>query len=105
MTMLSREALFAIFAAMVAIFGGSVGSIMALGLLTRQAHSKGVLCGVIISLVGTTISVFALDLHPTLFAAIAFALGCIGGLLASLVISTTPRNLHGLTVYSLRSDE
>ncbi|MFT5129776.1 MAG: hypothetical protein ACI8W8_003405, partial [Rhodothermales bacterium] len=39
------------------------------------------------------------------FAAIAFALGGIGGLAASFVISATPRNLHGLTVYSLRSDE
>jgi Na+/proline symporter len=105
MTMLSRDLLVLVFAAVVAIFGGGVGSVMALGLLTRQAHSAGVLIGVVVSVVGTGIAVIALPLHPALYAVVALGLGMGGGLIASFAISSVPRNLHGLTVYTLRSDE
>ena len=105
MTLLSMDGLFTAFARIIAVFGGSIASVMVLGLVTRQAHSAGVLVGLVIGVIGTAIAVFIVPVHPALYAFFAFVLAGASGLIASFVLPSTPRNLHGLTVYTLRSDE
>jgi SSS family solute:Na+ symporter len=88
---------------LIALFGGAIPGVFALGMLTRRATSRGVIVGALASIAATlwvqnftTISSF---LHPFL----AFMASVIVGYLASLWPwqAADRLKLHGLTVWDL----
>ncbi len=95
------ESLWDLFLQIVGLFGGSVAGVFALGIFTRRANGAGALAGAIISAVVLYSVQRFTDVHFFLYAGIGIVTCMSSGYLISLLVPAAPRNLTGLTIYSL----
>jgi solute:Na+ symporter, SSS family len=90
-----------LFLQIVGLFGGSVAGVFALGVFTTRAHGTGTLIGA----VSSAVLLFAVqrltDVHFFLYAAIGIVCCVSIGWLASLIIPTRGKDIHGLTIYTM----
>jgi Na+/proline symporter len=88
---------------LLALFGGPLPGVFALGMLTRRANSRGVIIGSVASIAGTIWIQNFTTLHFFFHAFVAFVISLVVGYLASL----WPRQpldaakVQGLTIWDL----
>jgi Na+(H+)/acetate symporter ActP len=87
-----------------ALVGGGFGGVIVLGLLTKRASTTGAWVG---SLVGTAVLIY-LEVFTRIsffiYGTVALAVSVGVGYLVSLAFPGRPRNLEGLTVWTLPKD-
>jgi SSS family solute:Na+ symporter len=89
------------FIELTALFGGAFPGVFALGLLTRRASTAGAVAGVIAS-IGTTLWVQNfMQISVFFHGFIALTVCFVVGLLVSLFFPARPRDLTGLTLFTL----
>ena len=99
------KSLFDLFLELLGLFGGSLAGLFALGIFTRRAHGTGALIGAISSaLVLYLVSAFT-PVHFFLYAGIGILTCFAVGYLASGLLSSDQPKLHGLTIYTINSQE
>jgi Na+/proline symporter len=88
---------------LLALFGGALPGVFALGMLTRRATARGVVVGAAASIVSTLWIQNYTSINPFFHAFVAFATSLVVGYLASLFSPRTvaPDALQGLTIWDL----
>ena len=88
---------------LLALFGGALPGVFALGMLTRRANGPGVIVGAIVSIAGTVWIQNFTSVNAFFHAFFAFALSICVGYIASFFFSrrSTPAQLAGLTIWDL----
>ena len=83
------------------LFGAGLAGIFAAGVFTRRTHATGILFGFLASGLVLYVVKHATNVHFFMYGA-AGILSCVAiGWLASSVLPTVPKDLQGLTIYSL----
>jgi Na+/proline symporter len=88
---------------LVGLFGSTLTGVFLLGVLTKRAHARGVVIGIVASMT-TLIVLRTLASHtvPGILTSAVGVLTCVAvGYLASLVLSGPKRSLGNLTIHSL----
>jgi SSS family transporter len=101
---LDSKSLWDLFAKMMALAGGGFGGVIVLGLLTKRASTAGAWTG---TLTGTVVLVYLEVFTQTSFftyGTVALAISVASGYVVSLLFPGKPRNLEGLTIWTLRKD-
>lgn len=95
------QSLWDVFLALIGLFGGSLAGLVALGVFTTRAHGKGALVGAFTSAAMLYVVNTFTEVHFFLYAGIGI-LVCFGvGYVASLLIPAQPKDLRGVTFYTL----
>jgi SSS family solute:Na+ symporter len=98
------SSLWDLFSKLMALVGGGFGGVIVLGLLTKRASTAGAWIG---SLVGTGVLIY-LEVFTRIsffiYGTVALAVSVGVGYLASRVFPDRPRNLEGLTIWTLPKD-
>lgn len=95
------------FSKVMSLIGGGLGCVMVLGLLTRRTNTIGVWAG---TLVGTVV-LWCIEIYFKqyvsffIYGTIATAVACVVGYVVSLLTGGSPKNLEGLTLWTLRRDK
>jgi SSS family solute:Na+ symporter len=91
------------FMKLIALLGGGFAGVFALGLLTRRAHSVGVIIGALASIPITWIVQNYTDVNPFAHGSIAIGSCIVVGYIASIVIKNPQqgRDLRGLTLWDV----
>ena len=98
------KSLWDLFLRFIGLFGGSIAGIFALGIFTKRGNSHGALIGALAGVV----AVFAVQqytaVHFMLYAAVGIAVSFGVGLLTSLIIPMSLRDLTDLTLYTRKPE-
>ncbi|MBI1369542.1 MAG: sodium/solute symporter [Planctomycetes bacterium] len=98
----SNRLRFASFLWIIGLFMGVLGGLFCLGILTRRANGLGAFIGV----VSGVAAIIALNLyshiHWYLYAPVGIVICFSIGYLASIVMPASPKNIDGLTIYTMR---
>jgi SSS family transporter len=101
---LDSKSLWDLFAKLMALAGGGFGGVIVLGLLTKRASTAGAWAG---TLIGTAVLIYLEVFTQTSFftyGTVALVISVASGYAVSLVFPDKPRNLEGLTVWTLKKD-
>jgi len=91
------------FFAIIGLFGGALGGMFLLGMLTRRANGYGAVSGALIgALTLFFVSAFT-DTHVYLYAAIGIVSTMVSGLLISLILKKDNKDISGLTIFDLKT--
>jgi SSS family transporter len=106
MAQLSIASLWDNFSKTMAILGGGMAGVGALGMLTTRANTFGVYCSIVVGAVWVTYIATATRLHFAIYGLTTLVVCFITGYLASLLYTRArglpPRNLTGLTIWTTR---
>lgn len=91
------------FSIIMALVGGGFGAVYALGLLTTRANEKGVVIGALLNTVLLIWLKLYTEIHFFIYGTICLVTGFVLGYLLSLILpDRQPRDLTGLTLWTLR---
>ena len=82
------------------ILGSFVG-VFTLGIFTKRANSTGAICGVIAAIAATIWTQTHTHISPFMYQAVGLAACLIVGYTVSLIVPTKPKDITGLTVFTL----
>ncbi len=80
----------------------ALAGLFALGIFTRRTHGRGALLGALLSVVVMLSLKWHSPLHFLAYSAVGFLVCVAGGYLLSLVLAARPRDLTGLTVFTMQ---
>jgi SSS family transporter len=90
---------FEAFLSVIGLFGGPVSGLFALGIFSRRANGRGALMGAIVGAV--TVYLLRTHVHFYAYAFTGVTVTMTVGYVASLVLPARPKDLAGLTLYTL----
>lgn len=93
------------FLGMLGLTGSTLAGLFALGIFSRRAHGIGAVVGAIASVALLVYVERYTTLHFFTFGAIGMLTCMAVGWFASVLIPAAPKDLNGLTIYTLRRDE
>lgn len=97
------KSLFDQFIRVIGLFMGVLGGLFMLGILTRRAHGRGALIGAVGGAAVVGVTPLVSNVHGFLYAAIGVSACFAIGYVASSPRSESPRDLDGLTIYTIRA--
>jgi SSS family transporter len=93
------------FSEVMGLIGGGFGGVIVLALLTKRANTPGVLIGTVLGtlmLISLKTRVFGYDVSFFIYGSLSMAVTITTGYLFSLIIPSKPKDLSGLTLWTIR---
>jgi len=88
------------FFAVIGLFGGSLGGLFLLGMFTRRANGPGAVIGTLVGASALYLVRTFTGTHFYLYAFVGVSITMLVGYFASLLITTQPKDLFGLTYFT-----
>ncbi len=90
------------FMSILGLFGGAMCGLFCLGIFTTRANGPGAVIGAVCGAAGLFLAQHYTQVHLLLYATVGIVLSFVTGYLASLLLPRPPRDIDGLTIYTLR---
>jgi len=100
MARLDIVSLFDLFLEIIALFGGSLAGLFALGIFTKRSNEIGAIVGMLTSMSVLLVIKFTTDIHFFLFGGIGILVCMIVGYTVSIIFKSSKQTLDGTTIYS-----
>jgi len=101
MASMDITSLFDLILEIVALFGGSLAGLFALGIFTKRANATGAVIGMLTSMSTLILVKYTTDIHFFLYGGIGILVCMVVGYLFSLVAPGPEQELEGKTIYSI----